>query len=59
MKAKFTKPSPNFVHYRNHKNFNEQDFKLGLRGKLEVDVIDANYGTFHKSTLMYLIIMHP
>ena len=54
MKAKFTKPSPNYVHYRNHKNFNEQDFKLGLRGKLEVDVVDANYGTFHNVYLNVL-----
>ena len=54
MKAKFTKPSPNYVHYRNHKNFNEQDFKLGLRGKLEVDVVDANYGTFHNVCLNVL-----
>ena len=47
MKAKFTKASPKYVHYCNYKNFNEQDFKLELRGKLEVDNVDANYETFH------------
>ena len=47
MKAKFTKASSKYVHYHNYKNFNEQDFKLELRGKLEVDVVDANYETFH------------
>ena len=47
MKAKFTKASPKYVHYRSYKNFNEQDFKIELRGKLEVDVADANYETFH------------
>ena len=50
MKAKFTKASPKYVHHRpprNYKNFNEQDCKLELRGKLEVDVVDANYEIFH------------
>ena len=47
MKAKFIQGSPKYVQYRNYKNFNEQDFKLELRGKLEVDVVDANYETFH------------
>ena len=46
MKVKFTKASPKYVHYCNYKNFNEQDFKLELRGKLEVDVVDGNYETF-------------
>ena len=46
LKAKFTKASPKYVHYCNYKNFNE-DFKLELIGKLEVDVVDANYETFH------------
>ena len=32
-----------YVHYSDYKNFNEQDLKLELRGKLEVDVVDANY----------------
>ena len=45
MKAKFTKAPPKYVHYRDYKNFIEQDFKLELRGKLEVDVADANYET--------------
>ena len=47
IKAKFAKALPKYVHYRNYKNFNEQDFKFELRGKLEVDVADANYETFH------------
>ena len=47
LKAKFTKASPKYVHYCNYKNFNEEDFKLELIGKLEVDVVDANYETFH------------
>ena len=42
IKAKFAKALPKYVHYRNYKNFNEQDFKFELRGKLEVDVADAN-----------------
>ena len=46
MKVKFTKASPKYVHYCNYKNFNDQDFKLELRGKLEVDVVDGNYETF-------------
>ena len=54
MKAKFTKASSKYVHYRNYKNFNEQDFKLELRGKLEVDVVDANYETFHNVYLNVL-----
>ena len=45
MKAKFTKGLPKYVHYCNYENFNEQDFKLEVRGKLEVDVVDANYET--------------
>ena len=47
LKAKFTKALPKYVHYRNYKYFNQQDFKLELRVKLEVDVVDANYETFH------------
>ena len=47
LKAKFTKGLPKYVHYRNYKYFNQQDFKLELRVKLEVDVVDANYETFH------------
>ena len=54
LKAKFTKASPKYVHYCNYKNFNEQDFKLELRGKLEVDVIDASYETFHNVYLNVL-----
>ena len=54
MKAKFTKASSKCVHYHNYKNFNEQDFKLELRGKLEVDVIDASYETFHNVYLNLL-----
>ena len=59
MKAKFRKALPKYVYYCNYKNFNEQDFKLELRGKLEVDVVDANYELFTMSTLIYLISMHP
>ena len=51
MKAKFTKAWPTYVHYRNYNNFNAQDFKLELRGKLE--------GFFTMSSLMYLSSMHP
>ena len=47
LKAKFTKALPKYAHYRNYNNFNEQDFKLELRGKLQVDVVDANYETVH------------
>ena len=54
MEAKFTKASSKYVHYHNYKNFNEQDFKLELRGKLEVDVVDANYETFHNVYLNVL-----
>ena len=54
MEAKFTKASSKYVHYHNYKNFNEQDFKLELRGKLEVDVIDASYETFHNVYLNVL-----
>ena len=54
MKAKFTKALPKYVHCHNYKNFNEQDFKLELRGKLEVDVVDANYETFHNVYLNVL-----
>ena len=54
MKAKFKKALPKYVYYRNYKNFNEQDFKLELKGKLEVDVIDANYETFHNVYLNVL-----
>ena len=43
MEAKFTKAPPKYVHYCDYKNFNEQYFKLELRDKLEVDVVDANY----------------
>ena len=46
MKVKFTQASPIYVHYHDYKNFNEQDFTLELRGKLEVDVVEANYETF-------------
>ena len=45
MKAKFTKGLPQYVHYCNYENFNKQDFKLEVRGKLEVDFVDANYET--------------
>ena len=54
MKAKITKAEPKYVNYCNNKNFNEQDFKLELRGKLEVDVVDANYETFHNVHLNVL-----
>ena len=54
IKAKFAKALPKYVHYRNYKNFNEQDFKFELRGKLEVDVADANYETFHNVYLNVL-----
>ena len=54
MKAKFTKTSPEYVHYCNYKNFNEQDFILELWGKLEVDVVDTNYETFHNVYLNVL-----
>ena len=54
MKAKFTKASPKYVHYCNYKNFNEQDFRLELRGKLEVDVVDTNYETFQNVYLNVL-----
>ena len=54
MKAKFRKALPKYVYYCNYKNFNEQDFKLELRGKLEVDVVDANYETFHNVYLNVL-----
>ena len=54
MKAKFTKASPKYVHYCHYKNFNEQDFRLELRGKLEVDVVDTNYETFHNVYLNVL-----
>ena len=55
MKAKFTKAPPKFVHYRDYENINEQDFKLELRGKLEVHVVDANYENFHYVYLNVLI----
>ena len=54
MKAKFTKASFKYVHYRNYKNLNEQDFKLGLRGKLKVGAVDATYETFHNVYLNVL-----
>ena len=54
VKAKFTKAWPKYVHYHNYKNFNEQEFKLGLRSKLEVDVVDGNYETFHNVYLNVL-----
>ena len=47
MKAKIIKAQPKNVHYRDYKNFNEKDFKLDLRRKLEADFVDANYETFH------------
>ena len=47
IKAKFTMASPKYVHYRDYKNFTEQDFKLELGGKVEVDVVDAKYENFH------------
>ena len=60
MKAKFTKPRPQYVPYCDYKNLNEQDFKLELRGKLEVDVVDANYETYHNVYLNVLNkSMHP
>ena len=46
MTAKSIKASPKYVHYRNYKNFNKQDYQLELRGKLEVYVVDINYETF-------------
>ena len=54
IKAKFTMASPKYVHYRDYKNFNEQDFKLELRDKLEVDVVDAKYENFHNVYLNVL-----
>ena len=54
MKVKFTKAPPKYVHCPDYKNFNEQDFKLELRGKLEVDAVDANYETFH---IVYLNVL--
>ena len=54
MKAKFTKALPKYVHYHNYKNVNKQDFKLELRGNLEVDAVDANYETFHNVYLNVL-----
>ena len=59
MKAKFTKASSKYVHYRNYKNFNEQDFKLELRGKLKLMLLMQLMRLFTMSTLMYLISMHP
>ena len=47
MKAKVLRAPLKYVYYHDHKNFNEQDFKLELRGKLEADVVDANYENFH------------
>ena len=43
MRGKFTKALAKYLHYHNYKNFNEQNFKLELRGKLEADVVNANY----------------
>ena len=54
MKAKFTKASSKYVHYRSYKNLNEQDFKLELRGKLKVGAVDATYETFHNVYLNVL-----
>ena len=54
LSQQFTKASPKHAHYRNYKNFNEQDFKLELRGKLEVNVVDENYETFHNVYLNVL-----
>ena len=54
LSQQFTKASPKYAHYRNYKNFNEQDFKLELRGKLEVNVADENYETFHNVYLNVL-----
>ena len=59
MKAKFTKPPPKYVHYHDYKNFNEQDSTLELGGKLEVDVVDANYETFHNACLNVLNMHAP
>ena len=60
MKAKFTKPLPQYVPYCYYKNLIEQDFKLELRGELEVDVVDANYETYHNVYLNVLNkSMHP
>ena len=53
-KAKFTKVSSKYVHYHNYKTFNEQDVKLELRSKLEVNVVDANDETFHNVYLNVL-----
>ena len=54
MKGKFTKASPKYVHYCNDQDFNEQDFKLELRGNLEVDVVDTNFEAFHSVYLNVL-----
>ena len=42
---KIYKGFPKYVHCHIYKNFNEQDFKLELRGKSEAD-FDTNYETF-------------
>ena len=54
MRGKFTKALAKYVHYHNYKNFNEQNFKLELRGKLEADVVNANYQTLHNVYLNVL-----
>ena len=54
IKLKFAKALPKYFHCRNYKNFNEQDFKFELRGKLEVDVADSSYETFHNVYLNVL-----
>ena len=54
MKGKFAKASPKYVHYCNDQDFNEQDFKLELRGNLEVDVVDTNFEAFHNVYLNVL-----
>ena len=54
IKSKFGKALPKYVHCRNYQNVNEQDFKFELRGKLEVDVADVNYETFHNVYLNVL-----
>ena len=54
-KKKFAKASPKYFRYHNYKNFHEQDFKLELRGKSQVDVVDANYETFHN---VYLNVLY-
>ena len=54
-KKKIAKASPKYFRYDNYKSFHEQDFKLELRGKSQVDVVDANYETFHN---VYLNVLY-